>query len=151
MNGVALRHGTCVAGGSQHVVIVTDYPRCSSRPRKDLGLRGGLDRRTGDVPPDAGGIDLPQWAYQMRRRLESQTQASAASRPCSRIKLNAFSPCTWCSPNSESFHPPNEWNAIGTGTGTLISTMPTCTPRTKRRAAAPEFVNTAVPFRRDSH
>ena len=27
----------------------------------------------------------------------------------------------WWSPNKEAFQPPNEWNAIGTGIGTLMA------------------------------
>ena len=46
----------------------------------------------------------------------------------------------------ESFHPPNEWEATGTGIGTLTPTMPICTFRWKCRAAAPSEVNTATPL-----
>ena len=35
----------------------------------------------------------------------------------------------WWSPKSESFQPPKEWKAIGTGIGTLMPIMPTWTPR----------------------
>jgi hypothetical protein len=31
----------------------------------------------------------------------------------------------WWSPKSDAFQPPKEWNAIGTGFGTLMPTMPT--------------------------
>ncbi len=38
-------------------------------------------------------------------------------------------PWTWVSPNSDAFQPPKEKYAMGTGMGTLIPTMPTCTSR----------------------
>src|SRR6266536_2556694 len=50
------------------------------------------------------------------------------------------------SPNSESFHPPKEWYAIGTGIGTLTPIIPTVTSRWNRRADSPLEVNTAVPL-----
>ncbi len=50
------------------------------------------------------------------------------------------------SPTSESFQPPNECHATGTGIGTLIPTIPTCTARWNVRAASPDDVNIAVPL-----
>ena len=41
---------------------------------------------------------------------------------------------------------PKEKNAIGTGIGTLIPTMPACTPCVNRRAAPPLSVKMAVPL-----
>src|SRR5262245_14012673 len=52
----------------------------------------------------------------------------------------------WDSPNRESFQPPKEWYAIGTGIGTLTPIMPTVTSRWNRRAASPLAVKTAVPL-----
>ena len=42
--------------------------------------------------------------------------------------------CMWWSPNSDSFQPPKEWNAIGTGIGTL---MPTSRPRCHGQGGTP--------------
>ena len=50
------------------------------------------------------------------------------------------------SPNSERFHPPKEWNAIGTGIGTLIPTIPTCTRAANSRAASPSRVKIAAVY-----
>ena len=44
------------------------------------------------------------------------------------------------------FQPPNVWNAIGTGIGTLMPTMPTSIRRWKMRAALPFVVKIAVPL-----
>ena len=52
----------------------------------------------------------------------------------------------WWSPNIESFQPPKEWKAIGTGIGTLMPIIPTWTPRWNVRAASPLDVKIAVPF-----
>ena len=41
------------------------------------------------------------------------------------------------SPNKERFQPPNECQAIGTGIGTLMPTMPTSTRRENSRAVLP--------------
>lgn len=38
------------------------------------------------------------------------------------------------SPNRESFQPPNDWPPIGTGMGTLMSTMRAFTSRWEQRA-----------------
>ena len=46
--------------GSQHDAIVTDYPTMFQSSSERFGCVGGLDRRIGDVPPDAGSIDLPR-------------------------------------------------------------------------------------------
>ena len=46
----------------------------------------------------------------------------------------------------EAFQPPNECDAAGTGIGTLMPTIPTWTSRSKRRAAPPSRVKSAVPF-----
>ena len=40
-------------------------------------------------------------------------------------KSNPCGPYAFASPNSESFQPPNEWYATGTGIGTLMPIMPT--------------------------
>ena len=47
---------------------------------------------------------------------------------------------------SDAFQPPNECDATGTGMGTLMPTMPTCTSRSNRRAAPPSRVNSATPL-----
>ncbi len=52
----------------------------------------------------------------------------------------------WWSPNSDCFHPPKEWNAIGTGIGTFTPTMPTSMSCAKVRAASPSRVKTATPL-----
>ena len=53
-------------------------------------------------------------------------------------------PCA--SPKSDFFQPPNEWYATGTGIGTLMPIMPTCTSFWNRRAAPPSLVKIAVPL-----
>ena len=50
------------------------------------------------------------------------------------------------SPNSDSFQPPKENVATGTGIGTLMPIMPTWTSCWKRRAAPPSLVKIAVPL-----
>ena len=40
------------------------------------------------------------------------------------VEAHAFGPCTAMSPKSDRFQPPKLWNAIGTGIGTLMPTMP---------------------------
>src|SRR5208337_5239741 len=52
----------------------------------------------------------------------------------------------WWSPKSDAFHPPNEWNAIGTGIGTFTPTMPTSISCAKARAASPSRVKIATPL-----
>jgi hypothetical protein len=52
----------------------------------------------------------------------------------------------WWSPNKDAFQPPKEWNAIGTGIGTLIPTIPTSTWCANSRAASPSRVKIAVPL-----
>jgi hypothetical protein len=52
----------------------------------------------------------------------------------------------WWSPNSEAFQPPKLWNAIGTGIGTLMPTMPTWIWCANSRAASPSRVKIAVPL-----
>ena len=55
-------------------------------------------------------------------------------------------PWAFVSPKSESFQPPNENVATGTGIGTLMPIIPTCTSFWKRRAAPPSLVKIAVPL-----
>jgi hypothetical protein len=60
------------------------------------------------------------------------------------VKRTPSGPCMWWSPKSDAFQPPNEWNAIGTGIGTLTPTIPTSTSWAKARAASPSLVKTAT-------
>lgn len=50
------------------------------------------------------------------------------------------------SPNKESFQPPKEWNATGTGMGTFTPTIPTSMSCANARAVSPSRVKMAVPF-----
>ena len=59
---------------------------------------------------------------------------------------NPSAPWALVSPNSESFQPPKEKVATGTGIGTLMPIMPTSTSFWKRRAAPPSLVKIAVPL-----
>ena len=61
-------------------------------------------------------------------------------------KSNPWTPYAFASPNSDFFHPPNEWYATGTGMGTLMPIIPTCTSDWNRRAAPPSLVKIAVPL-----
>ena len=45
----------------------------------------------------------------------------------------------------EAFHPPKECDATGTGIGTLMPTIPTCTSRSNRRAIPPSRVKRSRP------
>jgi hypothetical protein len=49
-------------------------------------------------------------------------------------------------PKSEFFQPPKEYEAMGTGIGTLTPIMPTLTSREKSRAALPSRVKIATPL-----
>ena len=50
------------------------------------------------------------------------------------------------SPKRDDFQPPNEYQATGTGIGTLMPTMPTFTSNWNCRAAPPSRVNIATPL-----
>ena len=50
------------------------------------------------------------------------------------------------SPNRLFFQPPKPCQAIGTGIGTLMPTMPTCTRRANSRATLPSLVKHATPL-----
>ena len=54
-----------------------------------------------------------------------------------RVKnLTPSGPCMWWSPNSERFHPPKLWYAVGTGIGTFTPTIPIRTRWVKSHNAA---------------
>jgi hypothetical protein len=70
----------------------------------------------GEAEVDAGGCPVARAAGSIQRAVTAFSRVK---------KSNPCTPYALASPNSDCFHPPNEWYATGTGIGTLMPIMPT--------------------------
>ena len=117
-------------------------PRPSARAGSARAGRSARRRRRRVQPQDGyHSCREPLWATPIRNVRHRELRAGAdAGRPARGHRLepgvetHAFGAIDVMSPNSERFQPPKLWNAIGTGIGTLMPTMPTCIAVRERRA-----------------